>query len=483
MNETQARQAVGQLFCLRFPTDWKAIDLKKYPVANYIVFRDVLDSTFEGSREKLAEARAGLREKGIEPLFMMDEEGGRVTQISDFFPPAPSPRAVAKTLLPEEIGPIYSHLAHHLCSLGIDINLAPCLDVNTESMNPIIGSRAFGRTAKSVSLYGLTAFMSSRPYTAMVGKHFPGHGMTDADSHLELPLVDTGLKDIESTHLPPFADACGMGIDGLMMSHCTYSALQDDKLPATLSHQVIGNVLRGRMGYRRLVITDSLDMDAVTRTTGPERASILAHKAGCDILLYTRYTPRFENSFDSFVAAFLSGQIERRRLDASLARRGALCKRMKSCGSRAASIDREAYDTLRDRVLSASVMINDRSKRLPLECDRLRLVSTHSEIRARIRPHVGSVSEACSPSDKEGGVLLLWLMEPLKLNYSLECMNSAITGSDISVLVTSYHSLAGQLSGCDVTITTLDTSPPTQDRILALLFGKHPSGITGPRDT
>jgi len=470
LNEAQARQAIGQIFCLRFPTDWKAIDLKKYPVANYIVFRDVLENTFEGSREKLAEARASLRESGIKTLFMMDEEGGRVTQISDFFPAAPSPRAVAKTLLPEEIGPIYSHLAHHLCSLGIDINLAPCLDVNTEPMNPIIGSRAFGRTAKAVSLYGLTAFMSSRPYTAMVGKHFPGHGMTHADSHLELPLVDTAAKDIEATHLPPFADACGMGIDGLMISHCTYSALQDDKLPATLSQQVVGNILRGKLGYRRLVITDSLDMDAITGTTDPERASILSHKAGCDILLYTKYTPRFEKSFDSFVAAVLSGDIDRRRLDASLARRGALCKRMRSCGGRAASIDRESYDALRDRVLSGSVMVNDRNKRLPLKFDKVRLVSTHSEIRARIRPYVGSVSEACSPSDKEGGALLLWLMEPLKISYSLECMKNAIAGSDVAVLVTSYHALASVLPGCDATITTLDTSPPTQDRILKMLF-------------
>jgi beta-N-acetylhexosaminidase len=471
LNEAQARQAAGQLFCLRLPSDWKTVDLGKYPVANYIVFRDVLESNFEASRQKLAGARAHLRESGIEPLFMMDEEGGRVTQISDFFPPAPSPRAVAKMLLPEETGPIYSHLAHHLCSLGIDINLAPCLDVNTETMNPIIGSRAFGRTAKAVSLYGLTAFMSSRPYTAMVGKHFPGHGMTHSDSHLELPLVDTDLRSMESTHLPPFADACGMGIDGLMVSHCKYSALQDDSLPATLSRQVVGNVLRERLGYRRLVITDSLDMDAITGTTEPERASVLAHGAGCDILLYTSYTPRFEKSYDSFVAALMSGDIDRRRLDASLARRGALCKRMRSCGGRPASISRDVYDALRDRVLAGSVIVKDRGKRLPLECEKLRLVSTHNEIRARVRPRVKSVSEACSPSDSGGGVLLLWLMEPLKLSYSLECMKKAIAGSDAAVLVTSYHALAGLLPGCDVIITTLDTSPPTQDRILQLLFG------------
>jgi len=460
------------MFCLRFPADWKALDLKKYPVANYIVFRDVLESTFEGSRDKLLEAKANLRENGIEPLFMMDEEGGRVTQISDFFPPAPSPRAIAKTLLPEEIGPIYSHLAHFLCGLGIDMNLAPCLDVNTQPMNPIIGSRAFGRTAKAVSLYGLTAFMSSRPYTAMAGKHFPGHGMTDSDSHLELPLVEMALKDLESTHIPPFTDACGMGIDALMVSHCAYSALQDDNLPATLSQQVIGTLLRGKMGYRRLVITDSLDMDAVTGTTGPERASILAHRAGCDILLYTKYTARFENSFDSFVAAFLSGEIERRRVDASLGRRGAILKRMRSCRERPASIDRESYHVVRDRVLSASLMVHDPGRLLPLAFDSVRLLSTHPEVRARIRPSVGTVTEACSTSDKKGGVLLLWLMEPLKLNYSLECMKNAIAGSDIAVLVTSYHSLSALLPGCDVIITTLDTSPPTQDTILQMLFGE-----------
>lgn len=475
MNETQARRAAGQLFCLRFPADWSAVDLERYPVANYIIFRDVLESTFDGSKEKLAGAKAALREKGIEPLFMIDEEGGRVTQISEFFPPAPSPRAIAKTLLPEEIGPIYSHLSHHLCSLGIDINLAPCLDVNTEPMNPIIGTRAFGRTARSVSLYGLTTFLSSRPHTAMVGKHFPGHGMTFADSHLELPKVGLRLKDLESTHLPPFTDAGSMGIDGLMVSHCTYSALQDDKLPATLSRKVVGTLLREKLGYRRLVITDSLDMDAVTGTTDPERVSILAHRAGCDMFLYTRYTRRFEKSFDSFVRALMSGEIPDRRVDDSLARRGTLLKRLRSCFGRTSSIDRETYDALRDRVLAAAVKVQDRSRHLPLPCERIRLVSTHPEIRARIRASVASVSEACSPSDKDGGVLLLWLMEPLKLGYSLECMKNAIIGSDLAVLVTSYRALTKLLPGCDVIITTLDTSPPTQDRILQMLFRKKPA--------
>jgi hypothetical protein len=125
---------------------------------------------------------------------------------------------------------------------------------------------------------------------------------------------------------------------------------------------------------------------------------------------------------------------------------------------------------LRERVLAGSVRIKDRNKRLPLECDKIRLVSTHSEIRARIRSLGGSVSEACSPSDTGGGALLLWLMEPLKLTYSLECMKKAITGSDVAVLATSYNALAGLLPGCDVTITTLDTSPSTQDRILKILF-------------
>jgi beta-N-acetylhexosaminidase len=458
------------MFCLRFPTDWKSINLRRFPVANYIVFRDVFESTFDASREKIAEARAFLRAHGIEPLFMMDEEGGRVTQISEFFPPAPSPGAIAKTLLPEEIGPIYSYLSHQLCALGIDVNLAPCLDVNTEAINPVIASRAYGRTAKTVSLYGLTAFMSSRPHMAMVGKHFPGHGMTHADSHLELPLVDLDLRHMESTHLPPFADAGGMGIDGMMISHCSYSALQDDRLPATLSKQVVGDTLRGKMGYRRLVITDSLDMDAITSTTDPESASVLAHRAGCDILLYTRYTPRFEAAFDNFVRSLMSGEIEERRVGLSSARRGALIKRARSCSGRPAAIDRGAYEALRARVLSGSINVSDRRGLLPLSLERLRLVSTHPEIRARIRPSVGAVSEACSPSDRPGGVVLLWLMEPLKPTYSLECMKKAIAGSDIAILATSYHALTGLLPGCDAVITTLDTSPPTLERILGMLF-------------
>ena len=221
------------------------------------------------------------------------------------------------------------------------------------------------------------------------------------------------------------------------------------------------------------MITDSLDMDAITKTIEPKRASMLAHQAGCDILLYTKYSKRFEESFEALVKAVLSGKISRERLAASLSRRGALIHRLRSSPRRRALTGRDAYVALRERVLAKSLRLRDPKRLLPVSPKKLALVSTHSEIRARLRSYVHAVSEARAPADQDGSPLLLWLMEPLKLTCPLECMKDMVERSSISILVTSYRALAGLLSKCDISIITYDTSPQTQDVILELLFGKR----------
>jgi beta-glucosidase-like glycosyl hydrolase len=473
MSESEARALLGRIFALRLPHSWSSLDLKRFPVANYIIFRDALENTFEASREKLRVAKAFLRAHDIDPLFMMDEEGGRVTQVSDFLPPAPSPRAISKTLLPEETGPLYTYTAKAIASLGIDMNLAPCLDVNTEPMNPIIASRSFGKTPKPVSLYGLTAFLSSRPHVALVGKHFPGHGMTTIDSHLALPVVNTSHAEMESTHLTPFIDACGVGIDGLMIGHCTYAALQSDKLPASVSKQIVNDLLRVKLGYRRLVVTDSLDMDAITASVAPDRASLLACEAGCDILLYTRYSQRFEKAFEALTKAMLHGRVSRSHVEGSLARRRAVLRRLKKRRTTPSVKEREGYLALRERVLRGAMSVTDPRKLLPIAPGRLNLVSTRPEIRARLRSRTEVVTEACSPSDQGGATLLLWLMEPLKLTYPLECLKNLVAQSGTSVIVTTYKPLIDLLPGCDISVLAYDSSPCTQNRILGRLFGRN----------
>jgi hypothetical protein len=147
LNKSDAKLLVGRILACRLPADIGRLDLDRFPVANYIVFKDALGATFEASIAQIRAAKAALKARGLEPLFMMDEEGGRVTQVSDFFPPAPSSAAVARILKPGAARDLYAHMSEALAHLGIDVNLAPCVDVNTEPMNPIIrrGIQTFRR--------------------------------------------------------------------------------------------------------------------------------------------------------------------------------------------------------------------------------------------------------------------------------------------------------------------------------------------------
>ena len=128
LNERDARLLLGRIFTMRLPRDIGELDLDRFPLGNYIVFRDALKASFEDSKQQIDAAKRKIRQHGVEPVFMMDEEGGRVTQISECFPSAPSAAAVSEQLEPAEARALYRHMSETLADLGIDINLAPCVD-------------------------------------------------------------------------------------------------------------------------------------------------------------------------------------------------------------------------------------------------------------------------------------------------------------------------------------------------------------------
>jgi beta-glucosidase-like glycosyl hydrolase len=469
LDEIQARGIVGQVFALRFPRKWESLDLDRFPVANYIVFSDALEASFEDSASMIKEARQLLRRRHIEPLFMIDEEGGRVTQISGFFPSAPSPRAIAASLTPEEAAIVYAHLSANLAEMGININLAPCLDVNTEPLNPIIGTRSFGPTPETVSAYGLKQVAATHNHLACVGKHFPGHGMTRIDSHLDLPVVDLSEHRIERVHLPPFVEATHQAIDGIMISHCNYSRLQEGSLPASLSEEVVTDLLRRRIGFQGLVLTDSLDMAAIVDTTDPYGASGLALGAGCDVLLYTQYSERFELAFEGAVSRLLLGDLEE-DLAASIRRRNHVLARQSSRPPRPAPADLDTYLRLCEKARRYAVKIEDPRGLLPLTTPKPGLVSTDPEIAELLRSWGQPVRQLDQVEGTGDITLVLWLTEPLKLKHSLQAMRSMIERSRHAVLVTTYQALIERLPPCDATILYADTSPDTRQRIARCLF-------------
>lgn len=453
------------------------MDLQRFPVANYIIFRDALEPTFEASRDRIRDARAMLNAQGIEPVFMMDEEGGRVTQISDFFPSAPSPRAVAKALKPDQAAELYAQLGAYLGQLGIDINLAPCLDVNTERLNPIIGTRAFAGDTATVTVFGERAIWALRRSISCVAKHFPGHGMTRLDSHRSLPVVDESREALLELHIAPFKDAVRWCADGIMVSHCLYKALEIEHLPASLSTQIVRDHLRMNLNYRGLVFTDSLDMSAITQNFSARNAAVRAFEATCDILLYTEMSERFESAFEALLDMLLMGKINKDHLAHSVARRRAIFERSNVIQTFKPLFDRGDYCALAETVRAKCTRVDDTEGLLPLAQRDAVVLCTSSRSAEKIRRCVPAMEEV---GDRRGDVpgpagknLILWLTEPLSVRHSVEALLAMIRAAGTSVLVTSYDAVAASLAECDVKIVTDDLSPLTEDAIITRLFGRQ----------
>ncbi len=224
-------------------------------------------------------------------LIAVDQEGGVVQRIrapATQWPPMLSldgHSAPDDVVLAEAIG---LALARELSAIGFDLDFAPVLDVHSNPDNPIIADRAFGRDAALVTRRALAMAVGlERGGIIACGKHFPGHGDTHTDSHLELPRVEHDRARLDQVELPPFAAAAAAGVPVLMTAHVVYPALDPDR-PATLSPAVITDLLRGELGYKGVVVSDDLDMRAIADHLGAGEAAVAAIRAGCDALLLCR---------------------------------------------------------------------------------------------------------------------------------------------------------------------------------------------------
>jgi len=225
---------------------------------------------------------------GTPTLIAVDQEGGVVQRVRAPATVWPAMRAHDRFAAPEDVElaeQVGRAVGDELCALGFDVDFAPVLDVHTNPANPIIGDRAFGTDPEAVARRAL-AFARGLAAAGMIacGKHFPGHGDTATDSHLELPRVDHGWDRLERVELVPFGRAAVAGLPMIMTAHVVFAAL-DPGRAATLSHEVVTGLLRGRLGYRGVIVSDDLDMRAIAGHVGVDVAAVAAVRAGCDVLL------------------------------------------------------------------------------------------------------------------------------------------------------------------------------------------------------
>ncbi len=249
------------------------------------------------------------------------EEGvGQRFSGATWFPPPMALGEVAGRDLPlalryaEDLG---AALAQESLAVGINWVLAPVVDVNNNPANPVINVRAFGDTPEIVSKLATAFIRGAQRFPVLTcAKHFPGHGDTATDSHLDLPLIPHAMTRLEQIEFPPFQAAIAQGVDAVMSAHLLIPAL-DEQWPATLSHRILTGQLRDRLGFGGLVSTDALVMGAIAQHYGPHEAAVLAVEAGADILLMPADP---EGAIRALCDAVASGRIAPERIQDSLAR-------------------------------------------------------------------------------------------------------------------------------------------------------------------
>jgi beta-N-acetylhexosaminidase len=292
-------------------------------------------------RELCREIKAAAGGGRSAPMIAIDQEGGRVARLKDHgftqFPPARcySLFGGKSALAAEAAGSV---IAAELAAVGVDINFAPVLDIDTNPRNPVIGDRALGCDAGTVSLLGAAFIRGTMSRGVIpVGKHFPGHGGTDADSHEELPVVRRGKKLLMARETLPFMSAMRAGVPALMTAHVLYTAL-DPEYPATLSRKIVTGLLREKLSFRGVVFSDALEMKAISRRHGTGPAAAISISAGCDAVLVCRGEEAQSEAVDTIGREWMdsadfrkaAGQAARRverlraRLQAPAARRASL---------------------------------------------------------------------------------------------------------------------------------------------------------------
>lgn len=277
-----------------------------------LFFRNIRDGAH------LSDLTAALSALAKRPLFLSaDQEGGSVLRIREGASLLPSAMGLGR------LGPDAVREAARICgtemrAMGLNMNLAPVLDINIRE-NPGIGIRSYGESAELVAQSGEACVRGLEQAGALAcAKHFPGKGAAKLDAHLDLPVLDRTLEELREHELVPFGAALTAGVSAVMTSHCVYSRIDDR--PATMSRKVLTDLLRGELGFDGILITDDMEMGAISRYHEGTEACIAAFAAGADQILICKDNGLQERTVDALVSALKRGDVSMSRLEESLAR-------------------------------------------------------------------------------------------------------------------------------------------------------------------
>lgn len=315
-------EKVGQMFLYGFQGKNSSEDIqrlvKQYKPGGFILFTRNIES-----ESQLVSLNSDIKKLSASlPSFIaIDQEGGKVLRIKSFGTVLPgnmnlgATRSTALSFLAGKLTAI------DLEMLGFNMNLAPVLDVNSNARNEVIGVRSFGDDPEMVSILGAAYIrgIQSRRVSA-TAKHFPGHGNTSGDSHFEAPTLDRTEQLLYDVDLKPFFSAISDDVDAIMTAHIAVPSIDPSNKPATLSYKIITNLLRKKMNYNGLVITDDMEMRAVTGNAGIGKATVEAVLAGCDMITIVWTDSAKQESYKALIAAVKKGVVSEQRIDESVKR-------------------------------------------------------------------------------------------------------------------------------------------------------------------
>ena len=323
INDLSLEEKIGQMMMIGFNGN-HINDRIKSLILNYKVGGFILYKKNFQNYEQMVQIIKELKEinsKNRIPLFIaIDQEGGRVNRMPNEIKNLPSAYAIAKNgdiELAKEYGDIIGSM---LYNTGINMDFAPVLDIKRFDKKHAIGDRSFGEDPEIVSKYGIE-MMKQIKYNHVISvvKHFPGHGLTNKDSHFFLPIVKKSMNEIENSDIIPFKKAIEEGTDAIMVGHMIIKEMSKT-LPASLSRNFIGKYIRKKLKFNGLVITDDLKMRAIRFVYGYKLAVRQAFTSGSDIIMF-RFDPKDEkNAIKQAYNMARSGTIKESRLNRSVIR-------------------------------------------------------------------------------------------------------------------------------------------------------------------
>lgn len=382
----------------------------------------------------------GRLEGGVFSHYMLEAGGATVL---------PSAMAIAATGREEDAYDAARIIALEGRAAGIHINFAPTVDVSNNPANPVINTRSFGENPQRVARLS-AAFVRGTQDAGMLAtaKHFPGHGDTDVDSHVGFPVISASRARLDSVELVPFKAAIRAGAALVMTGHFALPAIDDSSVPATLSPKILTTLLRDSLHFVGTTITDAMTMEGIGKGYTTEQSSVLAVKAGANILLKTRDPTR---AIDGVVAAVERGEITRARIDSAARRVLALKAQSGLAGSRFVSLSalREIVGAPEHRATAVSIaqravtLIRDRDQLVPLRRDARVLVvqyAPETEIRA------GRILGATLRSGRAavGQTTILPRVTPAATGDLLASMGRVADSSDIVVIAAYVRRVEGE---------------------------------------